>query len=607
MKIKTIIKLVMVALIFHGPVTAIDSRDSIYIEAMQEEVQRGLDGLILDRMLPPGFISYHIVDANTIHIASVLGGVVRSQERRIVKFDNRLLILKDGVSNENFLDLDNMGSWSRYENNIPVTGSKDDVRRALWLVTDDNYKNALTNYESKISAIRQQSLSHADRELPDFLPATKEEIIVPYHSMNIDKERLEDLARSISAVFSGFGNIISSAVNIYVYDGEVFYYNSEGTLARYPFQVAAVVTAASAQTPSGEVLFDHSIHFSKDISDIPSREVLVSEARKVAIYLDDLATTAPIEEPYFGPVLMEGQAVAEIFSRVLFGNEDGLIALRKPVIGDEQIIRYASDWIKENSLEARMGRRIMSRDISIDALPQLETYGEENLLGNFMVDAEGLSSMQRVNLVENGVLKSLLSSRIPTLRVQESNAHARLALSQASVATVTAPGVVKMSVDSDASYDVQDLKKMLISMAREEGLDYAYIVRKVFSPSARLSLDDDLITAGQVRQKSDLSKALQAYRVYVEDGREEPVSLAAIKDLGIRSFRRVLGASHDMQVYNTMFTPANTPLYGSVFGLTGTPVSYIVPRAILFEELDLVRETQQFVRKVPVVENPARH
>jgi hypothetical protein len=209
MKIKTIIKLVMVALIFHGPVTAIDSRDSIYIEAMQEEVQRGLDGLILDRMLPPGFISYHIVDANTIHIASVLGGVVRSQERRIVKFDNRLLILKDGVSNENFLDLDNMGSWSRYENNIPVTGSKDDVRRALWLVTDDNYKNALTNYESKISAIRQQSLSHADRELPDFLPATKEEIIVPYHSMNIDKERLEDLARSISAVFSGFGNIIS--------------------------------------------------------------------------------------------------------------------------------------------------------------------------------------------------------------------------------------------------------------------------------------------------------------------------------------------------------------------------------------------------------------
>jgi hypothetical protein len=78
------------------------------------------------------------------------------------------------------------------------------------------------------------------------------------------------------------------------------------------------------------------------------------------------------------------------------------------------------------------------------------------------------------------------------------------------------------------------------------------------------------------------------------------------KGLNIRSFRRILGASHDIQVYNTMFTPAATPLYGSVFELTGTPVSYIVPQALLFEELDLVRETQQFVRKAPVVENPVK-
>jgi hypothetical protein len=51
----------------------------------------------------------------------------------------------------------------------------------------------------------------------------------------------------------------------------------------------------------------------------------------------------------------------------------------------------------------------------------------------------------------------------------------------------------------------------------------------VVSPVARLSLDDDLIVHGQVRQKNDFSKAIQVYRVYVEDGREEPVSLAAIK------------------------------------------------------------------------------
>jgi predicted Zn-dependent protease len=606
MNTKTIIKLTLVAVFLTGAVSGLHARDDIYMQAMQEEVQRAMEGLILDRMLPPGFISYHVVDASTLQISAVLGGIVSSRERRIIKFDNRTMILRDGISSENFIDLDNLGSWSRHENNIPVTGSKDDVRRALWLVTDDNYKKALNTYESKISALRQQSLSQEERELPDFLPAESQEVIIPYQAMSIDKDQLENLARSISAVFDGFGNIIASRVNIYVYDGEVFHYNSEGTKSRYPFQVAAVLTAASAQTPSGEVIFEHSLHFANNVSEIPAGEVLISEALEVAGYLDDLAGTTPVSEPYFGPVLLEGQAVAEIFARVLFGDIDGLIAVRKPVIGDEQMIRYASDWIKENSLEARMGRRIMSGHISIDALPALESYRGETLLGNFMVDAEGIPSPEQVNLVENGVLNNLLSTRIPTLKVQESNAHARLALNNASVTTVTAPGVIEMSVDQDASYDVRELKDKLIDLAVEEGLDYAYIIRKVFSPAAALSLDNDLIVSGQVRQKNDLSKAIQAYRVYVEDGREEPVSLAAIKGVNIRSFRRILGASHDTQVYNTMFTPAATPLYGSVFELTGTPVSYIVPQALLFEELDLVRETQQFVRKAPIVENPVK-
>ncbi len=607
MKRMTIIKLTLAAVLWPGVVSAAHSRDSTYMQAMQEEAERAMEDLILDRMMPPGFISYHIVDANTLQISSVLGGIVQSREQRIVRFDNRTLILKDGVSNENFIDMDNLGTWSRHGNNIPVTGTKDDVRRPLWLVTDEKYKNALGTYESKISAMRQQSLSREEKELPDFLPAEKEEIIIPHKPMSIDRSRLEDLARSISSVFKDFEKIIASQVNIYVYDGQVFYYNSEGTRSQYPFQIAAVLTTASAQTSSGELLFEHSLNFAKDISEIPGKEVLVSEAREIAGYLDKLTGSPSLQDPYFGPVLFEGQAVAEIFAQVMFGDVDGLIAVRKPVIGDEQIVRYASDWVHENNLEARMGRRIIAEDISISALPGLSVYQGENLIGNFAVDAEGLPAVERVNLVENGVLNTLLSTRVPTLRVQESNAHARLALNRGSVRTVTAPGVVKMSVNEDASYDRKELKEMLIRAARDEGLDYAYIVRKVFSPMARISLYDELTLTGQSRQRSDLSKALQVYRVWVEDGREEPVSMAWIKNLNIRSFRRALGASDEMQVYNTMFTPATPHLYGGDFDLTSVPASYIVPQALLFEELDLVRETQQFIRNTPVVENPVKH
>ncbi len=604
MKAKNNITLTLILVCWLGLISGIHSQDNIYIQAMQEEVQRGIEGLILDRMLPPGFISYHIVDANTLQVRSVLGGIVRSQERRLVKFDNRTLVINDGISNENYLDLDNLWMWSSQDDNIPKTGGKDDVRRALWLATDNNYKAALSILESKLSAMRQQNLSPEERALTDFLPASKQEIIIPYKVMDINKNHLESLASAASAVFSSYSNINASQVNIFVYDGQVFYHNSEGSIAIYPFQVAAILATASAQAETGEILNEHYLHFAKDVSELPSKELLVAEVQKIAAYLDKLTGTQPVTEPYSGPVLFEGQAVAELFSQVFFGDVDGLIAVRKPIIGNEQILRFAPDRVKENSLEARIGRRIISRDLSISAHPRLNTFQGVSLFGNFQVDAEGLPSLENVNLVENGILNSVLSSRVPTLKVQESNAHARLGLSMGSVRTITAPGVVKMTADEESSFDLSELKEMLLREAEDEGLDYAYIVRKVVSPAARLTRDDGIIIMGQSSQKQELSKTIGVYKIYVEDGREEPVSLAEIKGLNIRSFRRILGVSNEIQVYNTMFAPVTAQLYSWGFELTGVPVSYIVPGAILFEELDVVRETQQVVRKAPVVNNP---
>ena len=605
MKTKTISKLILVILISVSAVSESFTRDDIYFRAMQEEIERSLDGLILDGMLPPGYISYHIVDANTLQVRSVLGGIVRSQERRLVRFDNRTMILEDGISNENYLDLDNLATWSRHDHNIPLSGSEDDVRRPLWLVTDEKYKQVLSSFESKISAMQQQSLSREERDLPDFLPAKREITFIPYNEIHIDKEKMQELAGNISAVFADFGKIHASQVNVLIYDGQVFYLNSEGTMARYPFQVAAVLTTASAYSESGELLFEHSLHFAKDLSGLPSEEVLVSEARKVAGILEELTDTTPVAEPYFGPVLFEGQAVAEAFARVFFTEADGLVSARKPIIGDEQMIRFARDYIVENSLDLMVGRRIMSRYVSIEALPTLKEYRGEQLFGSFMVDAEGLPALERVSLVEAGVLNSLLSTRVPTPGVRESNAHARLALNRGSVRAVTAPGVVKMSVSDEAAYDLQVLREMLIQNAADEGLDYAYIVRKVVSPAARYAQEDDLIFRRQTQQGRYLPRTIGVYRVYVEDGREEPVSMADITHLNIRSFRRIIGATKDMQVYNTLFAPVATPLFGGDFGLAGVPVSYIVPQALLFEELDVVPEPRQAIRKPPVVENPA--
>ncbi len=582
--------------------------DNLLMEAMKEEVARGMDGLILDRMLPPGYISYHIADAQVLHVKASLGGIIKSQHQPMRRFANRVLVMQDGVSNENYLDRENLFGTRFSNNSLPLGGTKDDIRRALWLATDQNYKSVLSTRESKLSAMSQQSLSREELELPDFLPAEPAKITIPYMPMHINSHAIEQLARELSAVFADYGSIQSSEVNVYVYDGQIFYHNSDGAEARYPFQVVALMVTASTQNEKGEVLQDHFLHFANTLADLPAEAVLLEETRAVADHLDLLIRAEPFSEPYTGPVLFEGQAAAEAFAQVFFGSIDGLVSVRKPIIGDEQIMRFAADRVRENSLEARLGRRIISRDLNISALPRLETFGNTKLTGSFFVDAEGLSSVESLTLVEDGMLMKLLSSRTPSLHVQETNAHARLALSRGAVQRVVAPGVIKMTADEDEAVTMDAIRELLLREAEDEGLEYAYIVRKAVSPVARFGgAQSGIVIMGMPQQGGDdFSKTIEVYRVYVVDGREEPVSLAEVKGLNIRAFRRLLGASTDMQVYNTMFTPANAQLFTWQFELTGTPVSYILPQALLFEELDIVSESQQMIRRPPVVGNPLK-
>ncbi len=164
-----------------------------FMDAMKQEIQRGMDSLKIKKMLSPSFISYSISDANSLQIKAILGAIVLSQERPIRMFENRVLVGEKGKTNENYLDENNMWSWTRLSNNIPFSNNKNDIRRALWLLTDNNYKNAITNYEAKISALSQQSLTEEEKQLLDFCTVSKSEIVIPYQSIMINKTEMESI------------------------------------------------------------------------------------------------------------------------------------------------------------------------------------------------------------------------------------------------------------------------------------------------------------------------------------------------------------------------------------------------------------------------------
>lgn len=142
-----------------------------------------------------------------------------------------------------------------------------------------------------------------------------------------------------------------------------------------------------------------------------------------------LITTAPVvNEPYCGPILFEGQAAAELFVQKFFGNKTGLVAVRKPLVENQQVISMSPDRVKENTLEAMMNKKIMSRDITIEALPTLTSFQNIPLIGHYLIDAEGVKAPEKLVLIENGVLRNLICNRTLTVKMKQSNGHARAAL-----------------------------------------------------------------------------------------------------------------------------------------------------------------------------------
>jgi len=600
-KIKTY--LIVVILIFTAKLSMAQSNP--FMDAMKQEIQRGMDSLKIEKMLSPKFISYSISDAKALQIEAILGAIVTSEERPVKLFENRVLVGENGKTNENYLDENNMWSWSRYSNEIPFSNNKNDIRRALWLLTDNNYKDAITNYEAKISALSQQSLTEEEKQLLDFCPVKKSETVVPYQIFQINKSQMESLARNLSSVFKKYPLIQKSDVNVFVYDGQVYFANSEGTSIQYPLQITSVKVVATTQAPSGDVLNDHVLWFCKNTSQLPNEKTMIAEVEKMAKSLSDLSQKAAVNEPYSGPVLFEGQAAAEVFVQKFFTNINGLVSIRKPVVGSEQILRFAPDKVKENTLEAMLNKKIISRDISIEAISTLTTFQNVFLFGSFIADAEGVKVLDTLILVENGVLKNLLCSRTPSLKMNQTNGHARAALSNGGIKTVTGPGVIKMTNNNPAtSVDKKKLKEMLLAAAKEEDLGYAYIVRKVVSDAAGIKSENIAGYFGESKPKIDLSKTIQVYRVKVSDGSEELVSLAEIQGLSTKSFKRLLATSSEMQVYNTMVQPINIELYNWEYKLTGIPASFILPEGLLFQELDVVKEKQGVVKNIPVVSNP---
>jgi predicted Zn-dependent protease len=260
---------------------------------------------------------------------------------------------------------------------------------------------------------------------------------------------------------------------------------------------------------------------------------------------------SPVVEQYTGPVLFEPKAAGAVFDALL---ADKLCARPLPI---------GARW-DDNSLEKKIGLRILPRSFSAYDDPGPQWFEKTLLAGAYQFDDEGTPT-KRVDLVDKGILQTMLASRAPTDKIKQTTGHGRgggMSDTQAMI------GCLYLQDDNGLSRE--ELRNELILAAKDEGLAFGLRIESM-----------------QPGRGDALGDPIQAYKVFVADGHEEPVRGLKFLPVQTRALKRLLAAGRDRDVYNNM-SPIGTS---------------IVTPAILFEELELTKVEQEF-DKLPILPSP---
>ncbi len=594
-----------------APLPASPDEDPIR-QAMKDELARNIKRLKLDKMNPPFFISYEIRDVRRTSITASLGSLIQSQQLHQRDHEPKVLVGDYQRNNDHFMDMSDFGRMMGYSigSEVPLENDYFGIRRALWLSTDNSYRDAADAYEKKIAAIEQQNLLEDLAKLPDLSkekPVTKTVNPVQY---TLDIPTWEECAKEVSAVFKLYPDIQSSRVTLSFIEARIWFVNSEGTDISYPMTLAGLQIQASTQADDGEPLHEQTAFYGSIPSQLPPKPELIKAAKDVADKLRTLRSAEKFNDTYTGPVLFEGQAAAELVAQRLFINSDGLIASREQISNQPGMAQYMGSG---KSLEDRIGKKLLPSGFAIESKPLTKTYKGVPLIGAYEVDREGVVPSEKLTLVEDGVLKTLLNNRSPSKQVQQSNGHARLGTN---MEAGIAPGVVHLTASKPIAAD--KIRAALLKTAKDEGLKYAIIVRQIASPtiSYREEVSTETIYSFAMsfgKSETTIQAPLLVYKVDVETGKESLVRSVKFGGIAVGVLKDILAAGKDEYIYNTLASPGSSSGMGMVMRMVGSisdaggsgyPATFIVPGALLFKELEMKKIDRASTPKLPIVPSP---
>ncbi len=542
----------------------------VLLDVMTAELQRAFTSLgktagsspnaSNENQLPPYFLSYSVSDATAVTIRAQYGALVGSSSNHVRVADVQVRLGGPKLDNTHG---DHRGTAVN-SLELPLVDDREALARSLWMATNTGYGNAVDNY-LRVKTEAQVRAKEEDTS-PDFSSEPPQVAIAkPAPPVAIDRAAWEQRVRSLSRVFRDYPDVYQNLVLLTVQNETDYFASSEGSRVVTPHLQARLVVLAVTRAEDGMDLFRDQTFEAETIDGLPAQPELETAVRALGTSLEALRK-APVTEPFDGPAILSGRASAVFFHEVLGHRLEG-----QRQRGDEE----GQTFTKE------IGKDILPSFLSVADDPTRTTFGRTWLSGSYTYDDEGQKA-QRVELIQDGVLKTFLMSRLPIASFGESNGHGR-----AQTGRMPTGRQGNLIVSSTKTVSDAELRKQLIAEAMKQGKPYGLYFEDISSGFA--------VTTRSSPQAFQVIP-LVVYRVYVDGRPDELVRGVSIVGTPLAAMKRILATGDKPEVFN-----------GECGAESGTvPVSAIAP-AMLVSEIETQRQPQGIERPpiLPIPSAPA--
>jgi TldD protein len=529
------------------------------MDAMTTELERAMMSLsktAQPNQQPPYYIGYDAHAVSRLNIVAQQGAILSSDESQQRTADITVRVGDAKVDNTHGAHR----TSAIHSIELPLTDNRSAIARMLWWGTNTCYGNAFQSYLKVKSELAVQAKE--EDTSPDFSrqnPVHAQTPLLP--ALTIDRKGWESRVRALSAIFRGHSEILGNLVALTVSGENNYFVSSEGSRVVFPHQLIRIVVVASTRADDGmnislaRTFEGHTDH------DLPSQAELERQVQLLAGQLDALRT-APTAEPYNGPAMLSGRAAAVFFHEVLGHRLEG-----QRQRGSQEGETFTKD----------VGKPILPTFISVADDPTMTTFNGIYLSGHYTFDDEGQPA-QKVDLVQNGILKQFLMSRLPIADFDISNGHGR-----AQIGKMPTGRQGNLIVTSTNATTEKKLRQLLIDEIRKQNKPYG------------LYFED--IASGYTLTQRVTPQAFQVipqlvYRVYADGRPDELVRGVQIVGTPQASLTQILATGDKQDIFNGECGAES----GSV------PVSAIAP-AMLFGAIETQKAPQGKVRP-PILPSP---